>query len=419
MRKLVFVMIVIALVFPGSVFAAGGAEQAEVQEIRFLFPVQTAGPLANEMDRIVDGFNEQHDDIVVNAIFTGDYASTTDRIRTSVMAGNPPHVALTDIPQPLPLREIDAIVDLSPYLAAEPDSYYEDFVDGFKRNFEIDGEILGLPFQHSVPLMYYNKEMFAEAGLDPENPPTTWEEIIEVGETFQSEMPDVIPIATPGGVWILQGFVEGNGGQYSTDFRTPTFTDDPVVEAIDFVAGLIHDRQIMQIRGWGESTEDLLAGDTAMIYNSTGSMGFIRENAPFEWGVAPMPRNRASHSYPYGGGGLFLLKGHEPEVEGAAWKFMQYLTSPEVTARWARSGYFPVRDSALQLPEMQEYFEEFPQAAQATELLEHTNAQWVMERFAEVSTIVGDIFEEIHVLGTMSAQEGTEKIQREVSALFD
>lgn len=419
MFKLILVLTLMVFVFQENIFAAGGSERADVHEIRFLFPVQTAGPLANEMDSIVEGFNEMHDDITVNAIFTGDYASTTDRIRTSVMGGNPPHVALTDIPQPLPLREIDAIVDLTPYIEAEGDSYYEDFVDGFKRNFEIDGQILGLPFQHSVPLMYYNKDMFAEAGLDPDSPPTTWDEIIEIGEIFQAEMPDVIPMATPGGNWILQGFVEGNGGQYSTDFRTPTFTDDPVVEAMAFVADLIHDSGIMRIRGWGESSEDFLAQDIAMIYNSTGSMGFIRENATFEWGVAPMPRNRADYSYPYGGGGLFLLKGHEPEVEEAAWRFMQYLTSPEITARWARSGYFPVRESAMDLPEMQEYFADFPQAAQATELLEHTNAQWVMERFSEVGTLVEDTLEEIHVLGSMSAQEGMEKLQREVSALFE
>lgn len=421
MRYVTICSLVLALIMPAYLFAAGAGEgAAEVHEIRFLFPVQLAGDLAGPMEEIAEEFNQMHDDIQVNVIFTGDYANTADRIRTSVMAGNPPHVAITDIQRPLPLREIDAVVDLTPYIEAEPASYYADFVDGFKRNFEIDGEILGMPFQHSVPLMYYNKDLFAEVGLDPDSPPTTWSEILEAGETFQSEMPGVIPLAAPAHQWILQGIVEGNGGAYSSDFRTPTLTDEPVVEAVEFLADLIHNRGIMRIRGWGESTEDFLAQDVAMIYNSTGSMGFIRTNATFDWGVAPMPRNRGAHSFPYGGGGLFLLKGHDPEVEEAAWRFIQFLTSPEITARWSiLTGYFAVRESALERSDMREYMTEFPQAAEAYELMEFTNAQWVMERNDQVDTLAISTLEEILVLNAVSAREGLEALQRQILALYD
>ena len=91
---------------------------------------------------------------------------------------------------------------------------------------------------------------------------------------------------------------------------------------------------------------------------------------------------------------------------------MKYLTSPELTARWSRqSGYFAVRKSAFELPEMIAYFEQFPQAGQAADLLQYTNAQWVLYRYAEVSQITAEIFEEVLVLGSKSPAEGMKELR--------
>ena len=408
----------VMLVVLAMVLGLASLASAAPIEIRFLFPVQTAGALAVAMEDIVDEFNQANPDIKVNAIFTGDYGATNDRIRTTTLAGNPPHVALTEMVQAVALDELNAVVDLTSYIEAEGPGFYDDFIDGFWRGFQLEGKILGLPFQHSIPLAYYNLDALAEAGLDPDNPPTTWDETKKAAEALLAADPNRLPIVSPGDAWVLQGLVESNSGSYVKDLETPSFDDPKVIEALQFFYDMVHTWKLLEIRGYGEASEDFLAGDAAIMYNSTGSMAFVRDNAYFDWSVGPLPRNTV-HSFPYGGGGLYLFKGHSPEEEAAAWRFMKYLTSPEITARWSRtSGYFAVRKSAYELPEMQAYFQQFPQAKQASDLLRYTNRQWILRRYGEASQLVGTVFEAVLVLGEKTPAEGMEELQAQLSALY-
>lgn len=407
-----------ALLIALLVLSLGSMANAAPIELRFLFPVNTAGPLATVMEAIVEEFNQANPDIRVNAIFTGNYGATNDRIRTTALAGNPPHVALTAMVEALALQELDVIVDVKPYIEAEGQDFYSDFIDGFWRGVQIEDKILGLPFQHSVPLAYYNKDALAEAGLDPENPPVTWADTKAAAEALLAQNPKRLAIISPGDAWIMQGLVESNSGAYSKDLRTPTFTDPKVIEAFQFFHDMVHTWELMAVRNYGEASEDFLAGDAAIMYNSTGSMAFVRDNAYFDWSVGPLPKNTV-HSFPYGGGGLFLFKGHPAEEEKAAWEFMKYLTSPTITARWSRtSGYFAVRKSAYELPEMKAYIEQFPQAGEAAALLEYTNAEWTMYRRAEATQIAKDIVEEVLVLGTKAPADAMQELQQKLDELY-
>ncbi|NMB13247.1 MAG: ABC transporter substrate-binding protein [Firmicutes bacterium] len=407
------------LVMLAMVLSLAPMTSAAPVEIRFLFPVQTAGSLAVAMEEIVNGFNQVNPGIHVNAIFTGNYGATNDRIRTTTLAGNPPHVALTEMVQAIALDELNAVVDLTPYIEAEGPGFYDDFIDGFWRGFQLEGKILGLPFQHSIPLAYYNRDALAETGLDPNNPPTTWDETKKCAEALIVHEPNRLAIVSPGDARVLQGFVESNSGAYVKDLVTPNFNDPKVIEAVQFFYDMVHTWRLLEIRGYGEASEDFLSGDAAIMYNSTGSMAFVRDNAYFDWSVGPLPRNTV-HSFPYGGGGLYLFKGHSAEEEAAAWRFMKYLTSPGITARWSRtSGYFAVRKSAYELPEMQAYFQRFPQAGQAADLLQYTNAQWVLRRYAEASQLTSSVFEAVLVLGEKTPAEGMEELQEKVSALYE
>ncbi|NMB26140.1 MAG: ABC transporter substrate-binding protein [Firmicutes bacterium] len=409
---------VIALLIAVLVVSLGSIASAAPLELRFLFPVNTAGPLATAMEDIVEEFNKSNPDIQVKAIFTGNYSATNDRIRTTSLAGNPPHIALTAMVEALALHELDVIVDLRSYIEAEGPDFYSDFIDGFWRGVQLRDGILGLPFQHSVPLAYYNKEALAEAGLDPDNPPVTWADTKAAAEAVIAHNPKRLAIISPGDTWVMQGFVESNSGSYSKDLRTPTFTDPKVIEAFQFFYDMVHTWDLLAIRSYGEASEDFLAGDAAIMYNSTGSMAFVRDNAYFDWSVGPLPRNTV-HSFPYGGGGLFLFKGHPAEEEVAAWKFMKYLTSPAITARWSRaSGYFAVRKSAYELPEMKAYMEQFPQAGEAARLLEYTNAEWTMDRRSEAVQTASDIIEEVLVLGTKTPLDAMNEIQQKLSELY-
>ena len=98
-----------------------------------------------------------------------------------------------------------------------------------------------------------------------------------------------------------------NSGSYVKDLETPSFDDPKVIEALQFFYDMVHTWKLLEIRGYGEASEDFLAGDTAIMYNSTGSMAFVRDNAYFDWSVGPLPGTLST--LPLRRGGLYLFKG--------------------------------------------------------------------------------------------------------------
>ena len=92
-----------------------------------------------------------------------------------------------------------------------------------------------------------------------------------------------------------------------------------------------------------------------MLYHSPGVLTFIMDSAQFDFGVGFLP-GKVSYGAEVGGGNLFIGKGIPQERKEAAWKFIEFLTTPEMAARWSRdSGYVATRKSAYEVPEMVEY----------------------------------------------------------------
>ena len=167
MRRIVSLLVLVAVLVLASLVSA-----QEPVEIRFFYPVQVAGPLARVIDGMVEEFNAEHPGIRVQAVYSGNYDETMQRAQTAAMSGNPPELAVLLAIDLLTLLNADIIIPVEDFLADEP-AYRNDFVEGFIENSQYGGKIWSIPFQRSTPLLYYNKEMFAEAGLDPEKPQTT------------------------------------------------------------------------------------------------------------------------------------------------------------------------------------------------------------------------------------------------------
>lgn len=332
-------------------------------ELTYYFPTQTAGPMAIAMEEIVNAFNETHPGIHVTATFAGNYEDTLQKTLTAITGNNAPNIVLLSN-NIAPLLETDELVDLNTLIAKEPEDFLEDYVPGFFTLYQYPGDKLwGMPFQHSATLFYYNKDLFAAAGLDPENPPKTWSELEAAAQAIKSFDSSIIPLEFMGDAWMMEALTLANGGAIHKDFDNMWLDNAELIETIGFFKKLMDAGLAEDNKSYGGASENFMAGISAMMTNTSGSLGNISNTATFNWDIALLPTGEGKDGAAVlGGGGFQILKNHPQEEIDASWEFVKYMTSPEVSAKWMlTSGYFAVRYSSYDLPEIQERFATKPQ----------------------------------------------------------
>ena len=135
-------------------------DNQEKTNLYFYYPTQVGGDLANGMERIVKEFNETHPDIAVTAVYSGSYKQTAQKAMTDLAAGNGPNVILSGMLDITDYYNVDMLEDMTPFIEKEGSEWSSDFVDGFWGNFVMeDGGTYGLPYQHSVCVLYYNHDI--------------------------------------------------------------------------------------------------------------------------------------------------------------------------------------------------------------------------------------------------------------------
>ena len=158
--------------------------------IQFFFPVQLGGAAANMIDQLVGEFEEANPDIDVDQVFCGNYGDTLTKLTLALESGEAPQLVILD-QRLLSLVAMDAVMCLEDYIAGDGgDELMNDFYPGYLASGILDGKQYALPFQRSVIAMFYNKEHFKEAGLDPDKPPMTWDEYLEVGPKLTKKNED-------------------------------------------------------------------------------------------------------------------------------------------------------------------------------------------------------------------------------------
>ena len=412
-----FLVILVSLVLiAGTAFS--------VTNLRFFFPVQVAGALAVLMDGVVADFNSEHPDIFVEPIYSGNYDQTMQKAVTAAQGKNPPDVALLLAIDIFSLLDMNLIEDMDQFLVGEDANFTEPFYAGFLENSMIDGVTWSIPFQRSTPIFYYNKDHFREVGLDPENPPKTWEELLEAAKklTIKDSRGNVTRWGfedITDDTWTIQAWILQAGGKYANETGTESYFDTPeVAKAVEQWSYMANVERVMpRHRSYGAASQDFVAGATSMMYNSTGSLSFVKNSATFDFGVAPLP-GEVKTAVPTGGGNLYIFKGIPDENKEAAWTFVKWLSKPENSARWSiGTGYIPVRKDAFETEALKEFAEGFPYILVARDQLDvarremafHSNSQ-VRELFL---TTLQNILDE-----RVSISAGLKQLQEEVEMIL-
>jgi len=364
---------------------AGVSAQAPV-EISFYYPVAVGGPITKIVDGYAADFTKENPSIRVKPIYTGTYQETIVKALTAHKSGEPPQTAIILSTDMFTLIDEDAILPFDDVLKGPEDqAWLKSFFPAFMKNSQTGGKTWGIPFQRSTIVLYWNKELFKDAGLDPSKPPATWADQLEYAKKLTKR--DASGNVTQWGIqvpssgfpyWLFQGFTTQNDVLLMNEAGTETYYDKPaVVEALQYWVDLSQKHKVMApgVIEWGTTPKDFFEKKTAMMWTTTGNLTNVKNNAKFDFGVAMLPAGKHRGS-PTGGGNFYLFKKTTPAQREAVVKFAKWMTSPERAAQWGiETGYVAVRPDAWQTPAMKKYVDGFPAAAVARDQLPHAVAE--------------------------------------------
>jgi sn-glycerol 3-phosphate transport system substrate-binding protein len=396
--------------------------------LSFYYPVAVGGPITKIIDGYAANFEKENPGIKINAIYAGTYQDTLTKALTAFKSGEPPDIAVLLSTDMFTLIDEDAITPFDDLIKTDSDkAWAKSFFPAFMENSQTGGKTWGIPFQRSTIVMFWNKDAFKEAGLDPEKAPDTWDELVADGGKLTkrdasgnvSQWGVEIP-STGFPYWLFQGLTTANDVRLMNQAGSATYFDkSAVVQALQYWVDLSRKYKI-QPEGtieWGTTPKDFFERKTAIMWTSTGNLTNVRANAKFPFGVAMLPAHQGRGS-PTGGGNFYLFKKMTDEERAAAFKFVKWMTSPERAADWGiATGYVAVRPDAWDTPTMKKYVADFPAAAVARDQLKYAAAELSTHDNQRVTKALNDGLQAA-LTGTKTPQQAMTDAQQEAARIL-
>lgn len=324
---------------------------------------------ANEetLQRLVQQYNASQSKVAVTLVNQTGYKETLAKFRTGLSTGDLPDITQIEDTGLQQMIDTQAVIPVQDCVEAE-DYDLEDYIPRVVDYYTVEDTLWPMPFNVSNPVLYFDRNAFTAAGLDPADPPATLDEVAEysakIKQTGQYEYgyglkldPWYIEqLSAKGGV----PFVNHGNGRESRATAT-VFDNETGLEIFTWMKDMVEDGLAVTNEAEGPSQFDNLLGirskKVGMTIDSSASLGTISqvlasgEGGGVTLGVGPMPGPSGEGGVLVGGAALYISKRSAPEKQAAAWDFLKYLTSPEIQAEWAAgTGYVPIRESAVELP---------------------------------------------------------------------
>lgn len=411
---------------PGSNGSSGGNRS---NPIKVTFWHSMGGEVGQAVDHLVAEFNKSRSDIQVEAIYQGSYDESLSKMKTAMGSGTGPTIVQVYEIGSRFMIDSKAITPMQKFIDADNFdlSELEENILGY---YTFDGQLYSMPFNTSNPILYYNKTLFREAGLDPENPPRTFSEVKKAAEALTKDGVYGASFAIYG--WFMeqlfavqgQEYVDNGNGREGLATRS-LLAGEAGTTVMNWWKDMIDSKVMLNL---GRSTADTKtafnAGQVAMILDSTAALRGIVDTVggSFEVGTGFLPRpDGAEHGgVIVGGASLYILNDRPEEEQQAAWEFIKFVVSPEQQAYWhVNSGYFPITKAAYDQPLVKENMEKFPQFKTAVDQLHQSKLNnatkgAVMGIFPEARQIVEQAMEEI-INGAKSVEQALADAEKEIT----
>jgi sn-glycerol 3-phosphate transport system substrate-binding protein len=407
-----------------AVFLISAVAPGAAMELTMYYPVAVGGPLTKIVDGIVADFMKENPGISVKAIYAGNYNDARIKALAALKSGQPAQLSVMFSIDIYELIEQDAIIAFDEVVeTAEERAWLDSFYPTLMENGRTAGKTWGIPFQRSTIVMYYNKDAFRVAGLDPEQPPATWDEMVALGKKLTkpdgSQWGVMIP-STGYPYWMFGALAMQNGQVLMNGDGDITYFDHPaVIGALQYWKDLGNKHGIMP-KGtieWGTLRQNFLEGKTAIMWHSTGNLTAVKENASFDFGVAMLPASERRGT-PTGGGNFYIFKKTTQDERRAAMRLIKFMTSPERSAEWSmKTGYMGVSPAAYETKALKQYVKQFPYAAVARDQLKYATAELSTYQTGRVRKLLDDAIQAA-LTGSKPPEAALKEAQKQANQLL-
>lgn len=331
------------------------------------------GELGEKVNEIADKFNASQDDYQVVPVFKGNYTETMTAAISAFRAKEQPHIVqVFEVGTATMMAAEGAVYPVYQLMedtgqAFDPSDYLSTVTGYYTSN---DGKMLSMPFNSSTPVLYYNKDALAKAGVEP---PKTWEEMGEAGRKLL-DAGYKCGFTTGWQSWVQ---LENFSARHNVPFATENNGFAGLDTELAFNSPL-HVKHVQQLADWqkegifsyggrrSDSAPKFYSGECAMYMNSSASYAGVKNNAKgFEFGVAQLPNWGEAIQQPQnsiiGGATLWTLQGHDKDDYKGVARFYSFLSSPEIQADWHQfTGYLPITHAAADLTRKQGFYNQNP-----------------------------------------------------------
>ena len=408
----------------GSILSMPAVLRAQgATEVSFFFPVAVGGPITKLIDALAEGFEKDTPGVKIKPIYAGSYQETIVKALTAHKSGAPPATSVLLSTDMFTLIDEDAIVPIDEFVKTDDDKrWLSSFFPGFMLNSQTGGKTWGIPFQRSTVVLYWNKELFKEGGLDPDKAPANWAEQAAFAEKLTKR--DASGNTTQWGIqipssgfpyWLFQGLsTQADAILANPDGSRTAFDKPGVIEALQYWMDLAKTKKVHPsgIVEWGTTPKDFFEKKCAMMWTTTGNLTNVRTNAKFPFGVAMLPAGKRRGS-PTGGGNFYISSKAPRAQQEAAFRFARWLTSAERAAQWcADTGYVAVRPDAFETAVLKKYTSEFAPALVARDQLPFAVAELSTHENQRVTKALNDGLQAA-LTGTKTAEQAMKDAQAE------
>lgn len=332
---------------------------AIAQKVEITWWHAMSGSNGKVVDAIVKDFNAAHPEFELKALYTGSYEETMTKYIAAYRSRTAPSLVQVYEVGTQQMLSSGAVIPMYEIPGMLGESWdWAQYVIPITNYYSTDGKLWSMPFNSSTVMLYYNKDLYAKAGLDPDKPPKTWAELEAQGKKLISSgaVRHVLSFGWPD--WQLEQAFAAHDQLFADNENGRKGLATKVLINGEFGTMVLTTwtrlaKEGIFIYGGPEYAANAAfqAGQIAMLTQSTSSLAGIEQGSPFKVGTTFLPR---FEGYPsgnpvVGGASLWVSKGQNKDQLRAVWAFLKYLGRPEVAVQWHKgTGYFPSVNSAVQ-----------------------------------------------------------------------
>ncbi|MGV6803395.1 MAG: extracellular solute-binding protein [Ruegeria sp.] len=417
--------------------AAAMLANTAMAEVEITWWHAMGGALGDTVNQIAEDFNASQDEYKITPVFKGTYEETLTAGIAAFRAGEQPNILqVFDAGAATVIGAKGATVPVQDLLEQNGVAFnIEDYISGVRYFYaDSDGKMIGMPFNSSSPIMYYNVDALEKAGVTP---PKTWEEFQTVTAPALKEA-GYIGLSQSHLPWIFTEnfhsrhdlpFATNDNGYEGADGTKILVNNDAIKAHFTAVADW-KDKGFFEWygTGWSDNQTPFEEGKVAIWLGSSGSFGGLsKKDLPFEFSATYLPYWEAVTKEPkqtfIGGAALFAMAGKSDEENKATAAFYEFLTKPETQYMWHReTGYVPITTAAYEMAKADGHYEKFPAAEIGIKQLslpagEHTKG-YRMGFYVQIRDVMNREYGRI-LTGETSVEDAFKNIETEANGLLE